>query len=64
MTRNMGSTDRTIRLVAGFALLLLAFVGPKTPIGYLGLVLIGTALVRFCPLYPLLGINTNRPKQT
>jgi hypothetical protein len=60
MTRNVGTTDRSLRLVAGIALLALAFVGPKTPIGYLGFVLIATALINFCPLYSLLGISTCR----
>jgi hypothetical protein len=61
MTTNVGNTDRVLRLVAGVFLLALAFVGPRTPIGYLGLVLIGTALLNFCPVYSLLGINTCRP---
>lgn len=60
MTRNVGTTDRTIRIVAGIALLLLAFTGPKTPIGYLGFVLIATAALNFCPLYTILGVNTCR----
>ncbi len=58
MNRNIGSTDRNIRLVVGVALLALAFFGPRTPIGYLGLIPILTALVSFCPLYALLGIST------
>lgn len=58
MNRNIGSTDRNIRLVVGVALLSLAFFGPRTPLGYLGLIPILTALVNFCPLYALLGIST------
>ncbi len=58
MTRNVGTTDRGIRLVVGVALLSLAFIGPRTPLGYLGLIPIITALVNFCPLYAILGINT------
>jgi len=58
MNRNIGNTDRSIRLVVGVALLTLAFFGPRTPLGYLGLIPILTALVSFCPLYALLGIST------
>jgi hypothetical protein len=34
------------------------FVGPHTPFGWIGLVLIGTAAIGWCPPYALLGINT------
>lgn len=60
MQRNIGTTDRNIRLVAGVLLLALALFGPRSPVGYLGLALIATAMVNFCPLYRLLGINTCR----
>ncbi len=60
MIRNIGNADRTIRFVAGAVLLSLAFFGPKTPFGYLGLALIATGLLNFCPLYRLFGINTFR----
>ncbi|NUQ12843.1 MAG: DUF2892 domain-containing protein [Gemmatimonadaceae bacterium] len=60
MQRNIGTTDRTVRLVVGVLLLSLAFFGPKTPVGYLGFVFIATALANFCPLYRLFGISTCR----
>jgi hypothetical protein len=50
--------ERVIRVVLGVAILSLAFVGPRTPWGYLGLVLIVTGLVGSCPLYTLLGFST------
>ena len=56
--RNVGTVDRTLRIVLGLALLSLAFVGPKTPWGYLGLLPLATGLVGFCGLYRVLGINT------
>lgn len=56
--KNAGTADRIIRIVLGAAVLSLAFVGPKTPWGYVGLIFLGTGLIGFCPLYPLLGINT------
>ena len=42
----------------GLVLLSLAFVGPQTPWGYIGLIPLLTGIVGFCPLYRLLGINT------
>jgi len=58
MTKNVGTLDRTIRIIAGLAILSLAFIGPQTPWAYLGLVPLLTAAVGWCPLYVLLGINT------
>ena len=56
--RNEGSADRILRVAVGLAVLSLAFVGPKTPWAWLGLVPVLTGLVGWCPLYTLLGINT------
>jgi Na+/proline symporter len=58
MSPNEGGLDRILRVVVGLALLALAFVGPKTPWGYVGLVPLVTGAIGFCPLYSLLGINT------
>lgn len=58
MTRNVGRTDQVVRVIIGLALLALVFVGPKTPLGYLGLIPLVTGLVGFCPLYALLGMST------
>ena len=58
MTRNIGRIDRAIRIIAGLALLALVFVGPKTPLGYLGIIPLVTGLFSVCPLYSLLGIST------
>jgi hypothetical protein len=58
MTQNVGSLDRAIRAIAGLILISLVFIGPQTPWGWLGLVLLGTALVGWCPPYALFGINT------
>ena len=58
MQPNVGTIDRALRLIAGAALLSLAFVGPQTPLGYLGLVPLATGLFRFCPAYRLLGVRT------
>ena len=56
--KNAGTLDRTIRIVLGLSLLALAFFGPKTAIGYVGIVPLLTGLVGFCPLYRLVGLST------
>ena len=55
---NEGTIDRAIRIVLGLGILSLAFVGPRTPIGYVGVVPVVTGLIGFCPLYRLLGLST------
>ncbi len=55
---NEGSLDRGLRVVVGLVLLSLVFVGPQTPWGWIGLVLLLTGLVGFCPVYRLIGVNT------
>ena len=56
--RNVGSVDRVIRLILGLGLISLVFVGPQTPWGWLGVILLVTALVGWCPLHKLMGIRT------
>lgn len=58
MIANMNSLDRLIRLAVGIVLLLLVAMGPGRWWGLIGVVPLATALVRFCPLYRLLGIRT------
>lgn len=60
MNMNVGSIDRIVRALIGLALITLVFVGPETPWGWIGLVLVGTALAGWCPLYRALGMNTCR----
>ncbi len=55
---NVGNIDRLARIVIGLALLSLVFIGPKTLWGLVGLVPLGTAAIRFCPAYKLIGVNT------
>jgi hypothetical protein len=57
MKKNIGNTDKLIRIVLGLLIIIVA--------GYfqswwalLGVILVLTAFMRFCGLYTLLGINT------
>ncbi len=63
MTKNMGSMDKTIRIVIAAIVATLYFTGVVSgTLGIVLLVLAGvfvlTSLVSFCPLYAPLGINT------
>ncbi len=57
MSCNTGKTDRIIRVVVGLVLVAWALAGGNV-LGYIGIVLIATAAIGFCPLYKLLGIDT------
>ena len=50
--------ERVLRVLVGLGVLALAFVGPKTPWGYLGLVPLATGLLGSCPLYTVFGLST------
>jgi len=58
MKMNVGGIDRALRILVGLGLISLVFVGPQTPWGWIGLIPLGTGIAGFCPLYPLLGLNT------
>jgi hypothetical protein len=58
MTRNVGQTERLIRIVVGLGLLYLAVTGQYTPWTWLGVAPLLTGLIGWCPPYALLGINT------
>ncbi|MBF0422703.1 MAG: DUF2892 domain-containing protein [Magnetococcales bacterium] len=58
MKANVGGMDRILRIIIGLGLIALVFVGPKTLLGWIGLIPLLTGLFCFCPFYPLLGWNT------
>jgi hypothetical protein len=64
MTTNVGGIDRMLRIAAGVVLLALGAFGPLGWWGLIGLVPLGTALLRSCPVYTLLGLNTCPAKGT
>ena len=61
MKKNVGGADKTIRIVAGIAAVG-AGIYFQSWWGVVGLVLIGTALIGWCPPYALLGFNTCKTK--
>jgi hypothetical protein len=58
MFKNVGGVDRVVRIVAGLGVLSLAFIGPQTPWGYIGLVPLATGLIGWCPAYMPFGLKT------
>ncbi|MEP4545952.1 MAG: DUF2892 domain-containing protein [Saccharospirillum sp.] len=62
MKINMGSTDRTLRLIAGIILIALGLTGVIGWWGIIGVVLVATAVVRVCPAYLPFGLSTLRKK--
>ncbi|MEQ1886385.1 MAG: DUF2892 domain-containing protein [Bryobacteraceae bacterium] len=58
LARNEGTADRIGRVILGIILLSLAFVGPQTPWGYIGVIPILTGVVGMCPLYRMFGLST------
>lgn len=69
MSMNVGNVDRAIRGLVGLFLIIAPFLGlfglaASGTVSYamiaIGLVLVGTALFRFCPAYRLLGLSTCR----
>ena len=58
MKCNVGGVDRVLRIVVGLVLIALAATGTVGVWGWIGVVPLATGLFRFCPLYPLLGVNS------
>jgi hypothetical protein len=59
--KNESAFDRGVRIFLGLALLSLAFTGPRTAWGYIGLIPLFTGLLGTCPLYTVFGMSTCRP---
>lgn len=63
MKSNTGTLDRSLRVFSGVIILSLAFIGPQSAWGYLGIIPLVTGLMGWCPLYRALGINTCQIKR-
>ncbi len=58
---NIHPVERWVRIVGGAVLVLLAFSGDQISSLYLfGVIPLLTGIIGFCPIYYLIGLNTNR----
>jgi hypothetical protein len=64
MKTNVGGIDRIARIVLGLALIALTLTGTIGVWGWIGVVLVATAAMGFCPIYTVLGFNTCPMKKT
>ena len=58
MEVNEGTVDKTIRITAGLALIIIVGFGMNSWWGLLGLVPLATGIASRCPMYSVLGIST------
>ncbi|HEY0846629.1 MAG TPA: DUF2892 domain-containing protein [Noviherbaspirillum sp.] len=60
MKKNVGTTDKVLRLILAACLLSLLVIlpGPAKWFGLVGLVPLATALLGWCPAYTLFGFST------
>lgn len=63
MKCNTGNIDRAIRAILGLALIALAATGTVGAWGWIGVVLLLTAVFSFCPIYAVLGMSTCQTKK-
>jgi glucose uptake protein GlcU len=65
LNKNMGTLDRTIRLVIAAVIAVLYFTGNLSGLaaiilGILAVVFVVTSIVSFCPLYVPFGLSTRK----
>ena len=67
MSANVGTIDRGLRLIIGVIAFALLFVEPFASLGWglekigllaVGVIMIGTSSIKFCPLYRIFGLRT------
>lgn len=56
--RNLASWDRIARFAVGALLIVLAITGAVGAWGYLGVILVATGFMNFCPIYRVFGFKT------
>jgi hypothetical protein len=60
MKCNVGKTDRKIRIIAGILIAILAVISNHTGWAVFGIILAIEGFIRWCALYALLGVFTNK----
>ena len=58
MKANVGIVDRAVRILIGIAPIAAAATGTVGAWGYIGILPLLTGLLRVCPAYSLIGMNT------
>lgn len=65
MAINVGNADRAIRIIIGLVAIAAIFIGPlagtgwpRIALGIVGVIMIATSAMSFCPLYRIFGIRT------
>ena len=58
MKINVGTIDRSLRIVAGLALIALTATGTIGVWGWIGVVPLLTGIFKFCPAYAIFGMST------
>lgn len=61
MTKNVGKTDKVVRLILAIVIFALGILY-QSWWGLLGILPLLTVVFGWCPPYGLFGINTNKPK--
>ena len=59
MPKNVGGIDRILRIVVGALLIVWAVLGGPVW-AWIGVVPLATGFLNFCPVYSMLGLNTNK----
>jgi hypothetical protein len=67
MKKNIGSTDKIIRLVLAAVVAVLYFTKvingtTALALGAVAIILVLTSFINFCPLYAIIGKSTNKAK--
>jgi len=65
MKKNIGSTDRVLRLLGAMVIAILYGTAQITGtvaivLGIIGVLLLVTSLMAYCPVYPLFGFSTRK----
>jgi len=58
MRVNVGGLDRTLRIIVGLALIVMAVTGTIGAWGWIGVLPLATGLMKTCPVYSIFGLST------
>ncbi|KUJ71468.1 DUF2892 domain-containing protein [Thiomicrospira sp. WB1] len=61
---NVGQVDRWLRITLGIVLIVAAATNVLGLWAYIGIIPLATGLIRWCPVYSLLGIQTTPKTNT